>query len=67
MNNIKYIKYLLTALFLMGSFIVLPRDPLEGYLTEAANNNPGLKSKFSEYMAALEKVPQVGAFFHTNQ
>jgi cobalt-zinc-cadmium efflux system outer membrane protein len=61
MNNIKYIKYLLTAWFLLGSSIVLPRDPLEGYLIEAANNNPGLKSKFSKYMAALEKVPQVGA------
>lgn len=33
----------------------------ESYLLEAANNNPGLKSRFSEYMAALEKVPQVGA------
>jgi cobalt-zinc-cadmium efflux system outer membrane protein len=60
MNSIKYIKYLFTAWFLLGSFIVLSRDPLEGYLIEAANNNPGLKSKFSEYMAALEKVPQAG-------
>ena len=27
----------------------------------AAQNNPGLKAKFNEYLAALEKVPQVGA------
>lgn len=34
---------------------------LDGYLKIAAQNNPGLKSKFAEYNAALEKVPQVGA------
>ncbi|SNZ01333.1 TolC family protein [Flagellimonas pacifica] len=34
---------------------------LEGYLTFAAENNPGLKGKFNDYMAAMEKVPQVGA------
>ena len=27
----------------------------------AAQNNPALKAKFNEYMASLEKVPQVGA------
>ena len=26
----------------------------------AAENNPGLKAKFNDYMAAMEKVPQVG-------
>jgi outer membrane protein TolC len=31
----------------------------EQYLTTAANNNPELKASFNEYMAALEKVPQV--------
>ena len=34
---------------------------LETYLVTAAQNNPGLKAKFSDYHAALEKVPQVGA------
>ncbi|MCF6222432.1 MAG: TolC family protein [Flavobacteriaceae bacterium] len=33
---------------------------LDEYLIITAENNPGLKAKFSEYMAAMEKVPQVG-------
>ena len=31
------------------------------YLAIAAQNNPGLKASFNTYLAALEKVPQVGA------
>jgi outer membrane protein TolC len=31
----------------------------EQYLITAANNNPEIKAKFNEYMAALEVVPQV--------
>lgn len=38
-----------------------PDSPLEDYLLIAAENNPGLKASFNEYMAAMEKVPQVGA------
>lgn len=34
---------------------------LDGYLQKAVENNPGLQAKFSEYYAALEKVPQVGS------
>lgn len=34
---------------------------LERYLVMAAENNPGLKSRFNEYMAALEVAPQVRA------
>ncbi len=34
---------------------------LDEYLKIAAENNPGLKATFNEYMAAMEKVPQVGA------
>lgn len=34
---------------------------LDDYLVLAAENNPGLKSKYLQYQAALEKVPQVGA------
>ena len=33
---------------------------LDNYLNIGAENNPGLKAKFLEYNAALEKVPQVG-------
>jgi outer membrane protein TolC len=34
---------------------------LNDYLEIAAENNPELKSTFIQYLAALEKVPQVGA------
>lgn len=34
---------------------------LEDYLVIAAENNPGLRSKFMQYQAALKKVSQVGA------
>ena len=33
---------------------------LDGYLIVAAEQNPAIKAKFNEYMAALEVVPQVG-------
>jgi len=36
------------------------QEELGGYLKTAATNNPGLKAKFSDYMAAMEQVPQVG-------
>ena len=61
MKTSKYIKFLLVIFFLICGGITYTQDLLDGYLLEAANNNPGLKSKFSEYLAALEKVPQVGA------
>ncbi len=34
---------------------------LDNYLQEAAENNPELKARFNEYLAAMEKVPQAGA------
>jgi len=37
------------------------KETLAEYLKIAAQNNPGLKAKFNDYMAAMEKVPQVGA------
>jgi outer membrane protein TolC len=36
-------------------------QPLEEYLVEAAENNPQLRASFNEYLAALEKVPQMGS------
>jgi len=52
----------------MLSFIVvfaLPgraqEQPLNHYMKEAAENNPGVQAAYHEYYAALEKVPQVGA------
>lgn len=37
------------------------QEPLDRYLLIAAEHNPGLKSRFDEYMAALEMAPQAGA------
>lgn len=58
----KLIKYniVIVVLFLI-SLSVTAQNELDNYLQTAADNNPGLKAKFSEYMSALEKVPQVGA------
>ena len=61
MKRIKQIKYLLVVLILVNGIAIYAQAPLDGYLVEAANNNPGLKSRFSEYMATLEKIPQAGA------
>jgi cobalt-zinc-cadmium efflux system outer membrane protein len=37
------------------------QSELGNYLEEAAENNPGLKAKFNDYLAALERAPQVKA------
>jgi outer membrane protein TolC len=44
-------------LFSLNSF---SQEKLVEYLKIAADNNPKLKATFSDYMAAMEKVPQVG-------
>ena len=36
-------------------------DSLYSYLEIAAKNNPTVLQKFSEYQAALQKIPQVGS------
>lgn len=48
-------------LFLLFSSKVLAQDSLSVYLEMAGKNNPGVKAAFSQYLAALEKVPQVGS------
>ncbi len=53
----------LISFFLMISFVGISQESsetLDDYLIMAAENNPGLKAKFNDYMAAMEKVPQVG-------
>ncbi|MCU4158302.1 TolC family protein [Carboxylicivirga sp. A043] len=57
----KKIIYILSFLMLALTVRVSAQNELTTYLETAAENNPGLKVKFNEYMAALEKVPQVGA------
>lgn len=58
----KFIKiYITIVVFFLFSLSVSAQEELNNYLNTAAENNPGLKAKFSEYMAALEKITQVGA------
>ena len=47
--------------FLLVSSMLSAQQELEGYLQVAAENNPGLKAKFNDYMASLELAPQVKA------
>ena len=57
-------KKIITYIFIILSLLVVKvqaQTELDNYLKIGAENNPGLKAKFSEYNAALEKVPQVGA------
>ena len=57
----------LSKLVLFISFLIFQsfslsaqQDSLLKYLEIAAKNNPGVLQKFSEYQAALQKIPQVG-------
>jgi len=47
-------------LITMGLIPSLNAQSLDQYLQTAAENNPELKSRFKMYLAALERVPQVG-------
>jgi outer membrane protein TolC len=52
---------LVTLCFFTVAFSQQKTDSLMQYLEIAAKNNPALLQKFSEYQAALQKVPQVGS------
>lgn len=52
--------YVCVFVLFLSSFLHAQNE-LENYLKIAADNNPGLKAQFNEYMAAMEKVPQVSA------
>jgi outer membrane protein TolC len=56
---------MLLTVIAMGSWIVISSqqypDSLITYLEAAAKNNPAVQQKFTEYQAALQKVPQVGS------
>ena len=60
-NNMKQLKYILGLLLMLSVSISYAQDDLNNYLQIAADNNPNLKAKFNEYMAALEVAPQVKA------
>ena len=56
-----------TFSFLISTFILsflfsfqVNAQSLDNYLIQAAENNPGLKSKYSQYLASLERISQPG-------
>ena len=49
------------SIFTNISFAQNNSDSLTYYLDQATENNPMLKSKYNDYLSALEKIPQVGA------
>jgi len=57
--------YIIIAIFLMvlnsGFAQEAENLSLDNYLELAAKNNPELKAAFNQYLASLEKVPQVGS------
>ena len=53
-------KIVFAALLFLGS-ATYGQDYFDRYLVIAAENNPGLKSKFNEYLAAMEQIPQAKA------
>ena len=55
------IKFITTIVLLALSLFASSQEELNQYLQIAAENNPGLKAKFNNYLASLEKVPQVSA------
>ena len=59
--NLKIYTIIFISLLLLVSTTSFSQSNLESYLKTAAKNNSELKATFSEYMAAMEKVPQVGA------
>lgn len=61
MKNLNIYKSILPACFLLLNLSAGAQDILDSYLVKAAENNPGLKTRFNEYLAALEVAPQVKA------
>ncbi len=58
----RYMHILLLFILLIVPYIkVHAQESLESYLESAANNNPEIKATFNQYLAALERVPQVGS------
>ena len=51
----------MAVIMMLMASVLTAQDDLNKYLRIAAENNPGIKARFSEYMAALEIVPQVKA------
>lgn len=61
MKTICFLKKIyLFAFVILACHQLMSQKSMNDYLIAAANNNPGLKTKFSEYMAALKLLPQAG-------
>ncbi|TFG42751.1 MAG: hypothetical protein E4H43_02690, partial [Bacteroidia bacterium] len=57
-----YVKQFILLIATLSSFVSgNAQDSLSYYLDQAALNNPGVKAKYMEYSAALEKVPQASS------
>lgn len=55
-------KYLIkTIILIMLGFTAGQAQTLDHYFSMAAKNNPGLQSKYKEFEAAMQKIPQVNA------
>lgn len=52
-------KIIIGLILLLISSLISAQENLDRYLQTAAENNPALKARFNEYMAALEVIPQV--------
>jgi outer membrane protein TolC len=64
MKTTAYKKLLITLITIASWLVVNSQqypDSLIKYLEIAANNNPTIIQKFTEYQAALQKIPQVGS------
>ena len=59
MKRVNIYKWIISISILLLSLSIEGHDILDKYLIMAAENNPGLKARFNEYMAALEEAPQV--------
>jgi len=57
----KTISIYVTLFLLLTTNAVWSQAELNNYLITAAQNNPGLKAKFSDYKVVMERAPQVGA------
>ncbi len=52
---------ILASIVILSLSVYSQTDSLTYYLEIAAKNNPSIQQKFTEYQAALQKVPQVGS------
>jgi outer membrane protein TolC len=58
----QYIKQFILLIATLSGFVSgNAQDSLSHYLEQAALNNPGVKAKYLEYSAALEKVPHASS------